>query len=67
MVKCCICGKKIEGYGNNPFPLEINPEKKCCDNCNDTYVLAARLMLIKPEEADRIKKLIEAVKEIDKQ
>lgn len=66
-MKCCICGEEIKGYGNNPFPISIKEGEKCCDNCNDTYVLAARLMLIKPEEADRIKKLIEAVKEIDKQ
>lgn len=30
--KCCICGKPIEGFGNNPYP--IKKEGKCCDDCN---------------------------------
>lgn len=29
---CCICGKPIEGFGNNPFP--IKKEGRCCDDCN---------------------------------
>lgn len=31
-MKCCICGKEFEGYGNNPWP--IKKEGKCCDSCN---------------------------------
>lgn len=41
---CCICGKEIEGYGNNPFP--IRNEGECCDECNYKYVLTARLNII---------------------
>lgn len=40
MPKCDICGKEFQGYGNNPAPLE---GKVCCDNCNKTYVIPARL------------------------
>lgn len=29
---CCICGRKFEGYGNNPYP--IKEEGVCCDECN---------------------------------
>lgn len=42
--KCDICGKSFEGYGNNPAPLE---GKVCCDNCNKTYVIPARLKQLK--------------------
>jgi ribosomal protein S13 len=38
--KCDICGKEFEGYGNNPAPLD---GKICCDKCNVTYVIPARL------------------------
>ena len=27
--KCCICGKEIKGYGNNPWP--VKKEGLCCD------------------------------------
>lgn len=37
---CDICGKEFEGYGNNPAPLDGNI---CCDICNKTYVIPARL------------------------
>lgn len=30
-MKCCICGKEIVGYGNNPYPIK---EGRCCDECN---------------------------------
>ena len=42
--KSDICGKSFEGYGNNPAPLE---GKVCCDNCNKTYVIPARLKQLK--------------------
>jgi hypothetical protein len=45
---CCICGRKTYGYGNNPYPLcDIDDyESKCCDECNNTYVIPARIMKI---------------------
>ena len=42
--KCDICGKTFEGYGNNPAPIE---GKVCCDECNKTYVIPARLKQLK--------------------
>lgn len=36
---CCLCGAEIEGYGNNPYPLESS-DKKCCDDCNNKVVQA---------------------------
>lgn len=41
--QCCICKKKQFGYGNNPWPVCEDDELKCCDDCNLTYVLSARL------------------------
>lgn len=38
---CCICGEKIEGYGNNPWPVKEKGE--CCDKCNYEEVIPARI------------------------
>jgi len=40
-VRCCLCGAKIAGHGNNPAPLKA--EGVCCDECNAAKVLPARL------------------------
>ena len=40
---CCICGKKFTGWGNNPWPIVKDENARCCDECNDTKVLSARL------------------------
>lgn len=51
-MKCCICGKEINGYGNNPFPLCTIDDhtSQCCNDCNATYVIQARIasMKLKP-------------------
>ena len=41
-MKCCICGKEIEGYGNSALPLV---EGVCCDACNHHVVIPARIFL----------------------
>ncbi len=44
-MKCCICGQEIlDAFGNDPWP--VKDEGKCCDNCNLTVVLKARLDII---------------------
>ena len=47
---CCICGNKCENaWGNNPYP--VKEEGRCCDNCNTTKVIPARLeKLVKEKE-----------------
>jgi len=43
---CCICGKGSNGYGNNPETvgaLKYSLDAQCCDDCNDTVVIPARL------------------------
>lgn len=41
-VKCCICGKPLEGHGNNPYPLKKTG--RCCDKCNIEKVIPARIL-----------------------
>lgn len=41
MAICVLCKKQIEGYGNNPAPLATTGN--CCDDCNATKVIPARL------------------------
>lgn len=48
MKKCCICGKKLEGYGNNPWP--VKEDGRCCDDCNAFVVVPARMMKLFKEE-----------------
>ncbi len=33
---CCLCGKTIKGWGNNPWPLKN--EGVCCDECNQKVI-----------------------------
>jgi len=40
MVKCVICKKDYEGYGNNASPVK---EGLCCDHCNRWKVIPARI------------------------
>lgn len=37
---CVICGKEIEGYGNNAAPVK---DGRCCDDCHYSVVVPARL------------------------
>lgn len=45
--KCCLCGESFTGYGNNPYPVDKNSEHRCCDVCNVTKVLPARVLELK--------------------
>lgn len=40
--RCVLCDKRIGGYGHNPEPLASAP-CRCCDTCNETKVVPARL------------------------
>lgn len=46
--KCVFCGQKFTGYGNNPAPLRSSG--KCCDDCNSTIVIPARIKGISEEK-----------------
>ena len=45
-MKCCICGRTINGFGNNPYPLcnKDDNSSKCCDACNSIVVHARQLI-----------------------
>lgn len=38
--ECCFCGEDVGKFGNNAQPLE---NEKCCDDCNESLVIPARL------------------------
>jgi len=52
-MRCCICGKKIKGYGNNPQgaldffnqPIKWRDKDVCCDECNAEFVIPGRVLL----------------------
>ncbi len=41
---CSLCGTQFSEWGNNPDPLaNLETDGPCCDVCNDTKVIPARL------------------------
>jgi hypothetical protein len=45
---CVICEKHYDSWGNNAEPVS---QGECCDHCNNTVVIPARIMNI--VEGDR--------------
>lgn len=43
---CNLCGRRISGYGNNPYPLTTGGADRCCDACDNKYVLPVRVLTI---------------------
>ena len=43
---CSICKERCMGFGNNPWPYE---GERCCNECNDDWVIPARLARINPK------------------
>ena len=41
--RCCLCGEYFTGFGNNPWPLKNNENDRCCDYCNSSKVIPARI------------------------
>lgn len=50
--KCCLCGKKIDGYGHNAEPVS---QGRCCTECNYVKVLPARIALVHQQQKRSIK------------
>lgn len=40
---CCICGQEFDGWGNNPYPIVEDEDARCCDDCNSSVVVPARI------------------------
>ena len=51
-MKCNICGKEINKYGDEACPVSFG---KCCDECNLKIVVSARIILAKIKVGDTIK------------
>lgn len=43
--ECCLCHRIVIGHGNNPYPIMKNGS--CCDDCNSSIVIPARIMSYK--------------------
>lgn len=42
---CCFCKQTFKGIGNSTWPIyykEDGEKFRCCDECNDKYVIRAR-------------------------
>lgn len=49
---CSLCGLEFTGYGNNPQPVLPSVEMRCCNDCNETRVIPARIQrLVKLDKA----------------
>lgn len=44
-MRCAICGKEVEGFGNNPYPIRLGEDDRCCNDC-DGIVVMARIALL---------------------
>ena len=70
-MKCCFCGKEIEGYGNNPHPVGGyigqggGADDRCCDECNSRIVIPVRLseMGFRKSVIEYVKGELEEIKE----
>lgn len=55
-MKCIICNQEIKGYPNNAEPVK---KGCCCDNCNMTVVIPARLKQAKNLEEKNFKEAVQ--------
>lgn len=49
---CIFCQAVLDGPGNNPEPLAA-PPRRCCDECNISLVIPARLWIAAREPGQR--------------
>lgn len=49
---CIFCQRVLDGTGHNPEPLASAPQR-CCDECNISLVLPARLWIAAKEPGQR--------------
>ena len=47
--KCHFCDDEFEGYGNDPWPIGSTLEHRVCDNCNEEFVIPARIEMFKKQ------------------
>jgi len=62
---CCLCNKEIEGYGNDPHPLETkNEDDECCDECNLAKVVPARMGIYLNPKKEKLQEKHEELRNI---
>lgn len=50
---CCLCGGHFADWGNDPWPVVKDDGARCCDACNVTVVIPARIAeLIRKENSN---------------
>ena len=42
-IQCCLCDELCETYGNNPAPLIMKRDARCCNTCNSYKIIPARM------------------------
>lgn len=47
--ECCICHQIFTDWGNDPWPVVLDDDAICCDACNATVVLPARIRGLRKE------------------
>lgn len=67
MLRCNLCGCEIEGFGNNPAPLMLKDDERCCYECNWKYVIPARLVQLSDSERLTDSEIAELVTAIRKE
>lgn len=45
---CVLCTFEYEGFGHNPAPLSL--EGRCCDVCNDIFVIPERIRIMRDQQ-----------------
>jgi hypothetical protein len=50
---CSLCGGPYLRWGNNPEPL-LRVEQRCCDACNNSKVIPARLARMRGDKRQTI-------------
>lgn len=66
-MKCCICGKEIKNFGNNPYGainrigkiIHWEAGDECCNQCNEKYVIPGRLAAISIGSFSDVEKVIQ--------
>lgn len=54
-MRCSICNQEmthptLKNYlGNNPFPIRTDENARCCDSCNENFVIPARIIALTQE------------------
>jgi DNA-directed RNA polymerase subunit RPC12/RpoP len=50
---CCLCGKTVREWPNDPWPVSMNVDAKCCDDCNMRIVVPVRMARMQMRLNDR--------------